>query len=66
MGVGGPAFRHSLVYKFKMIRLCAIPTAALPMDLQIIGPELVVEIGGEIKRRNILIYEIQTLNPIVY
>ena len=26
-------------------------TAALPMDLQLIGPELVVEIGVEIKRR---------------
>ena len=27
-------------------------TAALPIDLQLIGPEIVVEIRGEIKRRN--------------
>ena len=27
-------------------------TAALPIDLQLIGPGLVVEIRGEIKRRN--------------
>ena len=27
-------------------------TAALPMDLQLVGPELVVEIGVEMKRRN--------------
>ena len=32
-------------------------TAALSMDLQLIGPELVVELGVEIK------HEIQTLNP---
>ena len=27
-------------------------TAALPIDLQLIGPELIVEIRGEIKIRN--------------
>ena len=38
-------------------------TAALPMDLRLIGPELVVETGVKLREENILIHEIQTLNP---
>ena len=35
----------------------------LPMDLHLIGPELVVKIRVDIKRRKHTIHEIQTLNP---
>ena len=59
MGVGGGGTRHSLVYKIKMIHSFTYDhthfpiyfTAVLPMDPQLIGPELVVEIRVEIKRR---------------
>ena len=40
MGVGGGGTHFPICF-----------TAALPMDLQLIGPELVVEIRVEIKRR---------------
>ena len=57
-GWGGGGTRYSLVYKFNIKNFydCThFPinfTAVYPIDLQLIGPELVVEIRGEIKRRN--------------
>ena len=56
MGVGGGALDirwctklRQFIYDHTHFPICF--TVALPMDLQLIGPELVVEIRVEIKRR---------------
>ena len=49
------------IYDRTRFPICFI--AALPKDLHLIGPELIVKIRVDIKRRKHTIHEIQTLNP---